>query len=988
MSIYDNFADAPNQIRSEGQEITIRFQRTSDTTARISWNIPPPAHGCSAENRAYDGIVITLSNVPANYISTSPKDGVYYEGDPTADLDLHAGSVLDTAYVVAALYHDKTTTFIDIDGIKPKTPYYVSGYAVDAVGRYHREGVHAYSLPTGVQSYVTEDYPAKHEIEIYGAVPVTLKTPTGLLPNQTYNLPIKIECEVRNFSIRGIDAPTYGRLVDEINYQFSIGMGVYSAALPPNAGVYYKNGSAFSYWDGHKLTPVQVLTLPHDPLTPVSGFYWYNSVDGNLYVHNGTDWVLVTNIIESNTEPSELRSYTIWFDGTTVRVWEDGHWCDYTTIISERNPQCGPDLAVNDYWFNEDTKELFKWNDVLQKWDDALVIYYGTDPNTLPQETYWFDEKKSKLKQLIAGSWVVPKKSNLTSNAIVIYSAPASDGGLPAEYDDRVFAETLWYDESTNTLKIRNEFNTNWDTVPVLSFPVDPRNRKSCDLWWNSSPSVNDLYVWEALTSSWLPVGNFYQQSTDPSLPPVLGDHTAWVNSDGVISIIDARNCTPVNHINSDVDPRNILDGYIWKDNQGNFYVYQSGEWEAITNIVSSPVSPYNTFEGMLWFNPITNTLSKLVSNTWRACCFYVDKSFMPTISDQWYNTADRILLEWNGSMWIPVSPYLTVSFEKRTCNTDYEKLVFSTRKTGCHESFEVLSDDNTLFDSLNNSVIYGDPIDGNDGVDAGPMYKQLGIGDDGSPDERRALHEEIRFTFGHPSVRVEITKQQLDICINNALLMLRKHSSYAYRKAMFFMDLKKNQQIYRLTNRCVGFNKIVDVITLHRTKAGAFKTAYSQNDNFAYAALQQLYTLGTFDMVTFHLTSAYVEELENLFASRIMYQWTERSRELKIYQVPRAGERVLVEAVIERTEQDLLTDRETSYWLKRWAIVEAKGMLAQIRGKFATLPGPNGSTTLNANDLQAQLEQEKDKLMEELTSGKQMQDLVDVGMRAHFVMG
>ena len=162
MSIYDNFSDSPNQIKIEGQEITIKFQRTGNNTARISWNIPPPAHGCSAENRAYDGIVVTISNSPANYLTTSPKDGNYYDGDPTADKDIHVGSVLDGAYVVAALYHDTTTTVVDITGIQDRTPYYVSGYAVDAVGRYHREGVHAYSLPTGAQSFTTVNYPATH----------------------------------------------------------------------------------------------------------------------------------------------------------------------------------------------------------------------------------------------------------------------------------------------------------------------------------------------------------------------------------------------------------------------------------------------------------------------------------------------------------------------------------------------------------------------------------------------------------------------------------------------------------------------------------------------------------------------------------------------------------------------------------------------------------------------------------------------------------
>lgn len=979
MSVYDNFADSPNQIKIEGQEITIKFQRTSDTTARISWNIPPPAHGCSADRQAYDGIVITIANTPANYITTSPKDGTYYDGDPTADYDLHSGSVIGGAYVVAALYHDKTTTFIDIDGIKPKTPYYVSGYAVDAVGRYHREGVHAYSLPTGIQSYATEDFPAKHEVYIYSVTPITLKSPTGLQPNTNYTLPIKIECKQQDYIINGSNARTYGQLVEEINRQFMLTGEVYSAPLAPNTGNYYRDANGmFSLWNGAKMLPANVLVSPRDPRVPLEGMYWVDG-SGTLHVYTTLGWTIVAQVIASTEPPTALNAYDIWFDGTTVRVWEEGHWCDYVTIISDRNPQLPPDLKANDYWYNTVDNEIFKWNDILQKWDDALVIYFDQDPNTLNTGSFWYDEKNSKMKRFVGSTWNVV--------AGVLYANSDAEGNLPEIYDSQVAAGKYWFDTREHKFYQRNLLNTAWESIRFVSFPVNPRNRKSCDLWWNSSPSVDDLFVWEAVTSTWVPVGNFYRRDTDPSNAPLLDPNTAWVDGDGKIYLITPQACKSVNYINSPVNPRDIQDGMIWLRPDGTYFIYASGQWEPMTNIIRASADPFDTFEGMLWFDTVNEKLFKLVNGVWEVQCLFTDATIYPTTGQHWYNTVDGILLEWNGSAWVPSQPYIKAQFVQRPCLDEYEKIVFSTKKTGCHEAFEVASEGNTLFSSLANSVIYTDPLDGSDGADAGPMYLQLGVGDDGSPDERRALHEEIRMTFGYPTVRVELTKQQLDRCVDNALLMLRKHSTYSYKKGMFFMDLKSNQQVYKLTNRCVGFNKIVDILAIHRIKAGAFRTAYSQNDNFAFAALQQLYTLGTFDMLTFHLTSAYVEELETLFASRIMYQWLERKRELKIYQVPRSKERVLIEAIVERPEQELLTDRETAYWLKRWAIVEAKGMLAQIRGKFATLPGPNGTTTLNASDLQAQLEQERQNLIDEVQS-KAMQDLTDIGMKAHFVMG
>ena len=53
--------------------------------------------------------------------------------------------------------------------------------------------------------------------------------------------------------------------------------------------------------------------------------------------------------------------------------------------------------------------------------------------------------------------------------------------------------------------------------------------------------------------------------------------------------------------------------------------------------------------------------------------------------------------------------------------------------------------------------------------------------------------------------------------------------------------------------------------------------------------------------------------------------------------------------------------------WTRRFALAVAKSMLAQIRGKFTTLPIPGESVTLNHAELSSQAKEEMDKLREEL---------------------
>jgi len=53
--------------------------------------------------------------------------------------------------------------------------------------------------------------------------------------------------------------------------------------------------------------------------------------------------------------------------------------------------------------------------------------------------------------------------------------------------------------------------------------------------------------------------------------------------------------------------------------------------------------------------------------------------------------------------------------------------------------------------------------------------------------------------------------------------------------------------------------------------------------------------------------------------------------------------------------------------WIRRFSLALAKEMLGQIRGKFATVPIPGESVTLNAADLLSQAKAEQDMLREEL---------------------
>jgi hypothetical protein len=155
----------------------------------------------------------------------------------------------------------------------------------------------------------------------------------------------------------------------------------------------------------------------------------------------------------------------------------------------------------------------------------------------------------------------------------------------------------------------------------------------------------------------------------------------------------------------------------------------------------------------------------------------------------------------------------------------------------------------------------------------------------------------------------------------------------------------------------------------------------------YGQVMLQQLYNMGTFDLVSYHIMNEYVELMEKMFASNLMYKWIERKRQLSLMQTIWRNERVLLDVTIERTEQDILGDRMLNNWIQTWATAEARMILAEIRGKFQTLPGAGGGISLNAQDLRAQADKDFERCLFELDEFIAT-DIEEYGLGSTILMG
>jgi hypothetical protein len=446
-------------------------------------------------------------------------------------------------------------------------------------------------------------------------------------------------------------------------------------------------------------------------------------------------------------------------------------------------------------------------------------------------------------------------------------------------------------------------------------------------------------------------VTKFYNQAIDPALPPTIPQHSLWIDTDNdIVYQYDNACFTPITPIISTVDPTLLPNGTNWYNTTTSLlYVRVLGVWQ-LANPILSANDPTMLPVGTFWYNASATSLSMWNGASWVAIGFTTN-FINPSTGLLWYNTTTDQLLSWNGTSYDLATPRATVELN---CNN---QLLF-TDKTCGSLSFIRITDGN-LFSSLNVPFSIGLTTPGSDGVSDLPSYVEEGIGTDGSGDERLQLANEIRYALGYPSVDVELTPEQIDLAITMAISELRMKSSIAYKRAFFFMRTIGNEQRYFLTNKISGMHKIVTVMGVTRLTSSFLSSAHGAGV-YGQIILQQLYNMGNFDILTYHLQAEYVKTLEIMFAGRVTFTWNEHTRELFMHnRMPFAERVVLLETMVERTEQDLINDRWTKEWVRRFATAKCKEMLSQVRGKFSTLPGAGGSVSLNASDLMTQATEE-----------------------------
>lgn len=373
-------------------------------------------------------------------------------------------------------------------------------------------------------------------------------------------------------------------------------------------------------------------------------------------------------------------------------------------------------------------------------------------------------------------------------------------------------------------------------------------------------------------------------------------------------------------------------------------------------------------FDGLQWVTADNTNLQLLAGATWVPFTKISGLTQLPTsplVGEIVYNFTSKRVQYWDGSNWqIPTPstalfgpsniPAFSTPFtvESQDLITPYIGLLF----------YNTVSHKLLVF----NGAVWKHANTEQAGT---PISDKLGIGNDGTYDQRLRLINILKAQLGWPAQCVELAEEQFNVAIDNALDTYRQLCVGAYEQRYMVYNLLPNQQVYFLNSPTDRTDAIVSVMKVHRLNVLGITGAGPDNTwGMAYAQQFAQIANGGGALLDAHLIYAWSEEFNRIFAGDIPFVWNEARRELFLKRAIRQNEKIVLEVELERSEQELMSDRWCKQFIQNWALAECKEYLGLIRSKYSSgTPGPTGTITLNGETLLAEARQDFTELKQAL---------------------
>lgn len=245
----------------------------------------------------------------------------------------------------------------------------------------------------------------------------------------------------------------------------------------------------------------------------------------------------------------------------------------------------------------------------------------------------------------------------------------------------------------------------------------------------------------------------------------------------------------------------------------------------------------------------------------------------------------------------------------------------------------------------------------------------------------RQRVYDYVRAMLGDGMIDVELDPIHYETALDRALNRFRQRSSHAVEESYMFLELKKDQNDYRLPDEVIMVRSAFRRSLGSRTGGGT--GANFEPFNLAYTNTYMLNSTMLGGIATYDMFAQYQKMIGRMFGAFIEFQWIQHSHIFRMLQRPFVeGETLMLYCYNYKPDYILIEDLYAKQWFRDYTLASCKIMLGEARGKFAQIAGPQGGTQLNGSDLKAAGKEELEKL------DKELETLISGGSPMTFVIG
>lgn len=226
-------------------------------------------------------------------------------------------------------------------------------------------------------------------------------------------------------------------------------------------------------------------------------------------------------------------------------------------------------------------------------------------------------------------------------------------------------------------------------------------------------------------------------------------------------------------------------------------------------------------------------------------------------------------------------------------------------------------------------------------------------------------LFADLRLRLGEGIIDLELDPAHIESAYRYAIRTYRQRAQNATEESYTLMTLEKNVDTYTLPDEFINVRQV-----FRRTVGLETGPASSSFDPFSSAILNT-YLLNynsAGGLATYDFYAGYIELAARMFGGYVVYTFNPVTKKIRIVRdVKGSGEKILIWADIQKSEEVLLQDPGSGVWIGDWILAVMKGIIGEAREKFGTIAGPGGGTSLNGTAMKAESKAMQEQLLDEL---------------------